>query len=51
MSYKVLTLKIFDSQIKAFNKKYPLFKREFIEFINSLKENPFQGVPLGNNFL
>lgn len=50
MSYKVITIKVFDKQAKRFTKKYPSLKTELGELINLLKENPVQGISLGNNF-
>jgi len=49
MSYKVITIKPFDRQAKRFIKKYPSLKTELSELINSLKENPEQGISLVNN--
>ncbi len=49
MSYKVKTLSSFEKQAKRLIKKFPSLKNEFAELINSLKENPEQGTPLGNN--
>ena len=49
MSYKVITIRAFDKQAKRFIKKYPSLKSELGELIISLKENPEQGISLGNN--
>jgi mRNA-degrading endonuclease RelE of RelBE toxin-antitoxin system len=49
MSYKVLTIPRFDKEIKRLAKKYRSLKTEYIELVNSLKQDPEQGIPLGNN--
>jgi mRNA-degrading endonuclease RelE of RelBE toxin-antitoxin system len=48
MSYRIATIPKFDKQLKKLIKKYPSFKVEFTNFITSLKEDPEQGIPLGN---
>ncbi|ANI90003.1 hypothetical protein A9P82_12350 [Arachidicoccus ginsenosidimutans] len=49
MSYKVITLSYFDKQAKRLVKKYPSLKQELISLIESLQNNPTQGVGIGNN--
>ncbi len=49
MSYSVKTIPKFDKNIKKLTKKYPSLKNEFISFVNSLKEDPKQGISLGFN--
>ncbi len=49
MSYKVKSLASFEKQAKRLVKKYPSLKDEFARLVESLKENPEQGTPLGNN--
>jgi mRNA-degrading endonuclease RelE of RelBE toxin-antitoxin system len=49
MTYKIYTIDYFDKQLKKLVKKYPSLKSEIIELINSLKENPNLGTPIGNN--
>jgi len=49
MSYKILTIPPFDSQLKRLVKKYPSLKREIEELGNDLSENPVQGTALGKN--
>ena len=49
MSYNVVTIHTFDKQAKRLLKKYPSLKQELSELISSLKLNPEQGTPLGNN--
>lgn len=49
MSYNVFTLASFDKQLKKLVKKYPSLKKEFINLIESLENNPIQGTAIGNN--
>lgn len=49
MSYSVKTIPRFDKGIKKLAKKYPSLKSEFINLVQSLKDNPEQGISLGNN--
>jgi len=49
MNYSIKTIPKFDKQLKRLVKKYPSFKTDFKNFINSLKENSLQGTSLGNN--
>ena len=42
------TLK-FEKEIKRLSKKYPSLKKEYVALIKSLRQNPTQGQPLGNN--
>jgi mRNA-degrading endonuclease RelE of RelBE toxin-antitoxin system len=49
MSYSVITIHTFEKQAKRLLKKYPSLKQELSELISSLKLNPEQGTPLGNN--
>ncbi len=49
MNYSVITIHTFDKQVKRLLKKYPSLKLELSELISSLKLNPEQGTPLGNN--
>jgi mRNA-degrading endonuclease RelE of RelBE toxin-antitoxin system len=49
MSYKVLTIPPFDRQLKRLAKKYPSLKNDFAELLESLEQEPSQGVYLGNN--
>jgi mRNA-degrading endonuclease RelE of RelBE toxin-antitoxin system len=48
MSYKVKTLLSFEKQARRLIKKYPSLKKEIAGLIESLKQNPKQGVPLAN---
>lgn len=49
MSYNVLTIPPFDRQLKRLSKKHPAIKSALSELIESLENNPKQGVSLGNN--
>ncbi|MEO6638331.1 MAG: type II toxin-antitoxin system RelE/ParE family toxin [Ginsengibacter sp.] len=49
MSFKILTTLEFEKEIKKLAKKYPSLKKDYFLFLNSLKQNPLQGVSLGNN--
>lgn len=49
MNYNVLTIPPFGRQLKRLCKKYPSLKEEFLELVESLEENPEQGINLGNN--
>src|SRR5260221_13691849 len=49
MSYNVKSLASFERQAKRLTKKYPSLKSELAQLIASLKSNPEQGTPLGNN--
>jgi len=49
MSYKVKTIPKFEKELKRLAKKYPSVKPDFAALIISLKENPTQGIALGND--
>ncbi|WP_019987966.1 type II toxin-antitoxin system RelE/ParE family toxin [Rudanella lutea] len=49
MSYEILTLSVFDKQIKRLAKKYPSIKSDLIRLGEELKENPTLGQALGSN--
>jgi mRNA-degrading endonuclease RelE of RelBE toxin-antitoxin system len=49
MSYTIIAVPHFRSELKRLVKKYPSLKDEYIELVKELKENPEQGTPLGNN--
>lgn len=48
MSYKVKTIPKFEKELKRLSKKFPSFKSDFSLLLKSLKEDPAQGTPLGN---
>ena len=39
----------FARQAKRFAKKYPSFKKDYKNFLDSIKENPLQGVEIAKN--
>jgi mRNA-degrading endonuclease RelE of RelBE toxin-antitoxin system len=49
MSYNVEVLPRFEKDLKRLVKKFPSLKKEFIELVSELKENPTKGISLGNN--
>jgi mRNA-degrading endonuclease RelE of RelBE toxin-antitoxin system len=49
MSYRVLSIPLFDKQFKRLAKKYPSLKKELKELSESLEQHPGQGTPLGRN--
>ena len=49
MSYKLFTSATFDKEFKSLCKKHKSAKEDITSFVRTLKENPHQGVPLGNN--
>ena len=49
MSYSIKTIPQFDKQLKRLVKKHPSFKADFIPFIQSLRQTPGQGTPIGKN--
>jgi hypothetical protein len=50
MSYSVKTIPFFDKQAKRLSSKFPSFKEDLFELIDSLEIDPTQGTPLGNVF-
>ena len=49
MSFNVLTIASFDRQLKRLAKKYPSLKSEFSALLDTLENDPEQGVPIGKN--
>jgi mRNA-degrading endonuclease RelE of RelBE toxin-antitoxin system len=49
MNYEIFTIPPFDKQLKRLVKKYPSFKTEFERLVLSLKNEPVQGIALGNS--
>lgn len=49
MSYKVLSIPLFDKQFKRLAKKYPSLKKELKELSQSLEQHPEQGIHIGKN--
>jgi hypothetical protein len=50
MSFKVLSISLFDKQAKRLVKKYPSLKSEIAFLAQSLSSDPIQGTSLKNNF-
>ncbi|HRP58328.1 type II toxin-antitoxin system RelE/ParE family toxin [Agriterribacter sp.] len=50
MSYNVSSIPLFDKQAKRLAKKYPSLKKDLMELLKSLTNNPEQGTALGNGF-
>ncbi|MET4080605.1 hypothetical protein ABIB40_000549 [Pedobacter sp. UYP30] len=48
MSYNIEVTAYFGKQLKRLAKKFPSLKNEYADLINVLKENPEQGINLGN---
>ena len=49
MSYKVKFVPKFKKELKRLSKKFPLLKSDFSLLLKSLKEEPSQGISLGND--
>lgn len=49
MSYNIIAVPKFKKELKKLAKKYPSLKSDFAEFIESLEQNPEQGISLGQN--
>ena len=49
MSYNVLTIPPFDRQLKRLVKKFPSFKSEYAQLIESLEIQPTKGSALARN--
>lgn len=49
MSYSVETIDVFEKQAKRLMKKYTSLKKELIELVQQLKENPNIGTAIGKN--
>jgi len=49
MSYNIEVTALFEKQLKRLVKKFPSFKNEYLELYTSLKQNPQQGISIGNN--
>lgn len=49
MSYKVKTIAVFEKQTKRLVKKYSSLKKELLDLVQELKENPEQGTAIGKN--
>ena len=49
MSFNVYTSGFFDRELKRLSKKYPSVKNDYKTLVDSLKEEPKQGQPLGKD--
>jgi hypothetical protein len=49
MTYRVRTIEVFERQTEKLVRKYPSLKEELLALIRVLKQNPFEGTPLGKN--
>ena len=49
MSYKVKFVPKFEKELKRLSKKFPSLKSDFSLLLKSLKEEPSQGISLGND--
>jgi hypothetical protein len=49
MSFEIIPILPFQRQAKRLTKKFPSLKSELVDLIESLKEQPQQGTPLGND--
>ncbi len=50
MIYNVLTIPVFEKQVKVLFKKYSSLKVDFHQFVGIIEKDPTSGIPLGNNF-
>lgn len=48
MSYRIVTIKAFDKELKRLSKKYHSLKGDFQCLLEELRESPFIGADLGN---
>lgn len=49
MNYEIVAIPNFRKELKKLAKKYPSLKEDFSYLIESLQENPTQGISLGKN--
>ena len=49
MSFNVFTTDFFDKELKRLSQKYPSVKNDFKALVDSLKEDPKKGQPLGKD--
>ncbi len=49
MSYNVKSIEVFEKQAKRLIKKYASLKKELLDLVQELKENPKQGTGIGKN--
>jgi len=49
MSFEIIAVPNFKRELKKLSKKYPSIKNDFSVLIDSLKKDPSQGTPLGQD--
>ena len=49
MNYNVKTISIFEKQARRLSRKYPSLKKDLLQLVILLRQNPEIGSPLGNN--
>ena len=49
MSFNVKSIAVFEKQTKKLSKKYASLKKELLEIVQQLKENPEQWAAIGKN--
>lgn len=49
MSFEIIAVPSFQRELKKLSKKYPSIKEDFSKLLESLKANPEQGTPLGQD--
>lgn len=49
MNFKIESITVFEKQAKRLIKKYASLKKELLELVLKLKENPEQGIPIGKS--
>lgn len=49
MNFKIRAIPKFEKELKRIAKKYPSLKNEYYQLVQSLKHQPKQGIPLGND--
>lgn len=49
MSFEIIPILPFQRQAKRLSKKFPSLKNELLDLIESLKDEPQQGTPLGDD--
>lgn len=47
MSFEVRTIAVFDRNTKRLSKKYKSLKKDLVDLVRSLSEDPEQGTPIG----
>ena len=50
MNYKIEVTETFKKDVKKLQKKFKLIKKDIVSLIETLRENPKQGLSLGENY-